>query len=94
MYQESCEPHRSSKSAGEEVLLARFVQNFLSLPLDRFRIWKRFHSSDHKYNHSVWLWFQKYKDIQINLLIKVNTDNRCMYKSVCKIHAKIIVTSI
>lgn len=51
-------------------------------------------SIHHKYNHSVWSWFQNYKDIQINLLIKVNTDNRCMYKSVCKIHAKIIVTSI
>lgn len=35
-----------------------------------------------------------YKDIHIKLLINVNTDNRCMYKPVCKIHAKIIVTSI
>lgn len=51
-------------------------------------------SIDHKYNYSVWLWLQNYKDIQIKLLIKVNTDNRCMYKPVSKIHAKIIITSI
>lgn len=51
-------------------------------------------SIDHKCNYLVWLWLQNYKDIQIKLLIKVNTDNRCMYKPVSKIHAKIIITSI
>lgn len=35
-----------------------------------------------------------YKDIYIKLLIKVNIDNRCMYKFVCKIYVKIIVIFI
>lgn len=35
-----------------------------------------------------------YKDIYIKLLIKVNIDNRCIYKFVCKIYVKIIVIFI